>query len=156
MVKIHVLQNTLEILTLLKNLTMIKEYPAKVLLAWAEAIEGNIKIRDWLLKNGYQELAIFTYAIRNLEEPREWLVKNNHPHLMALIEGAEGNIKATEWLKKNGFSALAEVALMGDGNIEAEKWLAKHGHKELIYIGTKINHLKSDIEDRNNDYHFIN
>jgi hypothetical protein len=31
-------------------------YPAKILVAWAEAIGGNVAIREWLLRNGYQEL----------------------------------------------------------------------------------------------------
>jgi hypothetical protein len=33
-------------------------YPAKVLVAWAEAIGGNAAIRDWLLRNGYKELGL--------------------------------------------------------------------------------------------------
>ena len=43
-------------------MVMRTEYPAKVLLAWGEAIMGHAQLRDWLIKNGYPELGIFTFA----------------------------------------------------------------------------------------------
>ena len=39
------------------------QYPAKVLLAWGEAISGNREIRDWLMQNGYPELALTCHAL---------------------------------------------------------------------------------------------
>ena len=69
-------------------------YPPKILLAWAEAIKGNKEIRDWLIKNGYPELGLFTFALRNKRDAREWLVTNKFHHLMALISGVEGDEEA--------------------------------------------------------------
>ena len=40
-------------------------YPPKILVAWGEAISGNSKILDWLMKNGYPELGIFCHALKN-------------------------------------------------------------------------------------------
>ena len=48
-------------------------YPPKVLLAWKEAISGNIEIRDWLTKNGYKELGVFCFALINDENAKKWL-----------------------------------------------------------------------------------
>ncbi|MCB0767680.1 MAG: hypothetical protein KDB95_10785, partial [Flavobacteriales bacterium] len=90
---------------------MRTNYPAKVLLAWGEAISGHAELRDWLMKNGYPELGLFTFALRNKPEAREWLMKNGHPHLMAIITGIEGDTKALEWLERNGMSVLKHVAL---------------------------------------------
>ena len=57
------------------------EYPAKVLLAWGEAISGHVGLRDWLMKNGYPELGIFTFALRNKKEARQWLMAVSYTQL---------------------------------------------------------------------------
>ena len=69
----------------------MKQYPTKIIVAWAEAISGNKTIRDWLTSNGYEELAAFTYALNLQDDARKWLMDNGHPELMALINGAEGD-----------------------------------------------------------------
>lgn len=132
---------------------MRTEYPAKVLVAWGEAIAGHTGLRDWLSKNGYPELGIFTFALRNKPDARAWLMKNGHPHLMAVITGIEGDKKALHWLEENGFNVLKQVALTGDGDEGAFQWLVRHGHKELAVIGHKMFLVKSELEDDNRDPH---
>ncbi|MFN3341378.1 MAG: hypothetical protein ACK40M_01700 [Flavobacteriales bacterium] len=132
------------------------EYPAKVLLAWAEAISGNPKIRDWLMANGYRELGVFTFALRNKEDARKWLMENGFPHLMALINGVEGNKQALEWLRRFNFTVLEYMALAGDGEEDAYEWLRKNGHSELFIVAKRIQIVKDDIEADNNDPHKIN
>ena len=44
------------------------QYPAKILVAWAEAIGGNKKIRDWLIANDYKELGLFVFALYVIRE----------------------------------------------------------------------------------------
>lgn len=132
---------------------MRTEYPAKVLLAWGEAIAGHTGLRDWLTTNGYPELGIFTYALRNREEARKWLMEHGHPHLMAVITGIEGDKRALEWLDRNGMHVLKQVALTGDGNEDAFQWLMDNGHKELAIIGHKMHKVKRQIDEDNSDYH---
>ena len=131
------------------------EYPAKILLAWSEAISGNVKIRDWLMKNGYPELALFVFALHHKADAREWLLKNKHPHLLALIEAAEGRALAMEWLRKNKLDVLEQMALCADDNDEALAWLIDHKFKEMALIAMKIREVKDDIEADNNDPHKI-
>jgi hypothetical protein len=133
--------------------TMRLEYPAKVLLAWGEAISGNREIRDWLIRNGYPELGIFTFALRNQREAREWLMKNGHPHLMAVITGIEGDERALEWLGQNGMHVLEQLARTGDGDDEAFAWLVRQGHRELAVIGRKMHKVKSDLDEEYGDPH---
>ncbi|MBK7945117.1 MAG: hypothetical protein IPJ85_07365 [Flavobacteriales bacterium] len=58
-------------------------------------------MRDWLTTNGYPELGIFTFALRNKADARKWLMENGHPHLMAVINGIEGKagpgLARTQW-----------------------------------------------------------
>ena len=76
---------------------MKMEYPAKVLLVWGEAISGHVGLRDWLMKNGYPELGIFTFALRNKKEARQWLMDNGQPHLLAVITGGCWRMGTGSW-----------------------------------------------------------
>lgn len=132
------------------------EYPAKIIVAWGEAISGNKKIREWLTQNGYPELGIFVYALNNQDDAREWLMANNHQHLMALIRGAEGDINANLWLRKFGFDILDKVALAADNNDESLHALINSGHSDFATLAFKMRIVKNQIEKDNNDVHNIN
>lgn len=130
-------------------------YPDKILVAWGEAISGNAKIRDWLTQNGFPELGVFCFALRNKNDARAWLMKNGHPHLFALINGVEGNKNALMWLKVHKFDLLLKMALAGDGDEEAFEWLVQNNYKILALIAKKIEFIKDQIEENNNDPHRI-
>jgi hypothetical protein len=132
---------------------MRTEYPAKVLLAWSEAIAGHPGLRDWLMKNGYPELGIFTFALRLQTEARQWLMDHGHPHLMALIRGIEGDKQALDWLDRNGMAVLKDVALAGDGEQEALERLLKQGHRELAKAAHRMQVVKRGIDEDHADFH---
>lgn len=129
-------------------------YPQKILVAWAEAIGGNSEIRDWLIKNGYPELGLFTFALRNMDDARLWLMENGFPHLLALLNGIEGNIQALQWLENNGYKMLSIIALAADGKEEPKNWLLKND-KILAMLALKMEFVKDEIEQDNNDVHRI-
>ncbi|HBP45749.1 MAG TPA: hypothetical protein DD635_07580 [Flavobacteriales bacterium] len=131
------------------------QYQAKVLLAFGEAISGNREIRDWLMQNGFPELALTCHAIQLDESARSWLMSNQHPHLMAMVSGAEGNSQAVRWLQKFGFNYLKDVALGADNDDEAIKRLIKAQQREWAGIALKIRSVKNQIERDNNDIHKI-
>ncbi len=132
---------------------MRTDYPAKVLLAWAEAIGGHPGLRDWLMKNGYPELGVFTFALRLKREARDWLMQNGHPHLMAVITGIEGDKKALAWLDHHGMNLLKQVALAGDGNEGSVRWLIDNGHKELARAALNMYRVKKSIDEDHSDPH---
>ncbi|MEO8734766.1 MAG: hypothetical protein ABI373_10590 [Flavobacteriales bacterium] len=131
---------------------MRSEYPAKILLAWGEAISGDPRIRDWLIKNGYPELGISVFALHLKADARKWLMENGHPHLMAVIRGIEGDEKALQWLEAHDMLVLRKVAECG-GDEEALQWLLNKGHRELAMLGLKMWSIKMQIEDDHNDPH---
>ena len=130
-------------------------YPEKVLLAWGEAISGNVEIRDWLMANNYRELGLFCFALRNQPEAREWLMRNGHPHLMAVVRGAEGEKRALGWLASHSFTALRLVALGADNDDDAVAELMKTGDRLMAGLALKIRSVKNGIEQDNNDVHRI-
>ena len=131
------------------------DYDAKILLAWGEPINGNAKIIQWLMKNGFPELGLFHYALRNETRSRDWLLENGHPHLMALISGIEGDKKALTWLNTNGFHLLHQMALIGDGDKDAYAELQGEQTKVFAMLAKKMEFIKDEIERDNNDFHKI-
>lgn len=130
-------------------------YDVKILLAWGESISGNKKIIEWLMKNGYSELGLFHFALRNEDRSRQWLLDNKFPHLMALINGIEGNKKALEWLKVHGFETLFKMALIGDGHEDVYEELQQSELKLFAILAKKMQIVKDEIEEQNNDIHRI-
>ena len=132
---------------------MRTDYPAKVLLAWTEAISGHAGLRDWLMANGYPELGIFTFALPLQPKARKWLLDHGHPHLMALIAGIEGDQGALDWLERNGLHILKDMALAGDGEKEALDRLIGAGHRELAMAAIRMHTVKTGIDDDHGDLH---
>ena len=131
------------------------EYPSKVLIAWREAIGGNVEFRDFLIRSPYKELGIFCFAILNYKKSRRWLLDNNYGHLLATIEGIEGKDSALVFLKKNGFDLLFHFARSADSWKDSQIWLQKRD-KLLYAISLKIEYVKDEIELRNQDPHKLN
>ena len=131
------------------------EYPSKVLVAWREAIGGNVEFRDFLIRSQYKELGIFCFAILNDKKSRKWLLDNNFGHLLATIEGIEGKDSALVFLKKNGFDLLFHFARSADSWKDSQIWLQKKD-KLLYAISLKIEYVKDEIELRNQDPHKLN
>lgn len=131
----------------------LEKYDAKILLAWGESIDGNEKITEWFMKNGYTELGLFHFALRNEPRSREWLMKNGHPHLMALINGIESRKDALTWLKSNGYDILHEMALAADNDDLAFKNLLRPETKAYALLAKKMGFIKNAIEENNRDIH---
>jgi hypothetical protein len=130
-------------------------YPIKIWVAWGEAISGNNDIRDWLVKNGYQELGMFCFALRNEVSAQQWLMKNRCPHLLALIKGMEGDKNALDWLLRFGYEVLFHIAHASQGNVDSKQWLIRTD-KVYATLAMKMERVKDDIEFSNNDIHTIN
>jgi hypothetical protein len=108
-----------------------------------------------LISNGYPELGLFTFALRNQDQARKWLLDNGFPHLMALINGAEGNKGAILWLEKYKLDIMARMARATDNDDEAMAWLQRHPQPEWFIIAQKMRTVKNSIEFDNNDVHKI-
>ena len=131
------------------------KYPIKIIIAWGEAISGNNGIRDWLIENGYPELGLFSFALRNQDSAREWLMSNKFPQFLALINAAEGNVEAQKWLRTHKYDLLLLIALAADNDDKALESLQRMDEKEWAIIAHKIRVVKNKIERDNNDIHKI-
>lgn len=129
------------------------DYPAKIIVAWSKAIEGNDEIMLWLKENGYKELFMATYAIYLKEEARSWLQDNGFAHLLAMINAAEGNESAQNWLLVHDFEILYHIAMAVEGEQASLEWLGKNAPLDIYMLSKTIKTVKDKIEENHNDVH---
>lgn len=130
-------------------------YNSKIVLAWAEATDGNKEIREWLMVNGFPELGLFVFALHHKREARQWLMENQFPHLMATIECTEGKQEACQWLSKFDYGILEKVARAADNQEEALNWLLQNDCADFARLALRIRKVKNEIQSRHDDMHFI-
>jgi hypothetical protein len=129
------------------------DYPAKIIVAWSKAIEGNDEIMLWLKENGYKELFMATYAIYLREEARNWLQENGYAHLLAMINAAEGNESAQKWLIVHDFEVLYHIAMAIEEEQSSFEWLGKNAPADIFILTKTIKAVKDKIEENHNDVH---
>ena len=129
------------------------DYPPKIIIAWAKAIEGNDDLMFWLKENDYEELTMATFAIYLKDEARNWLQDNGYAHLLAMINAAEGNESAQKWLLVHGFDVLYHVAMAVENENSSWEWLGKNAPVDLFLLAKSIKKIKDKIEENHNDIH---
>ncbi|MFK7785422.1 MAG: hypothetical protein AB8B56_09915 [Crocinitomicaceae bacterium] len=129
------------------------DYPAKIIVAWSKAIQGNDDIMLWLKENGYEELFMATYAIYLKEEARNWLQENGYAHLLAMINAAEGNESAQKWLLVHNFEVLYHIAMSVEGEQLSFEWIGRNAPPDIFLLTKSIKTVKDKIEENHNDIH---
>ena len=129
------------------------QYEAKIVLAWAKAIEGDQLIQLGLKEMGYPELFHATEAIYLRQNSRDWLIENGFAHLMAMINAAEGLVPAQKWLLENKFDLLYHIGRAVDHEEDSWTWLAKNASPDLFILAKSIQFIKDKIEENHNDIH---
>lgn len=129
------------------------DYHPKIILAWAKAIDGNDDLVLWLKNNGFEELAMATYAIYLRQEARIWLQSNGYAHILAFINAAEGNESAQKWLLTHDFEVLYHMSLAIEDEQESWSWLGVNVTPDLFLLTQTIKKVKDKIEENHNDVH---
>ena len=129
------------------------DYPAKIIVAWSKAIEGNDDIMFWLKENGYPELTMATFAIYLKDEARNWLQENGYAHLLAMINAAEGNESAQQWLLVHDFKVLYHIAMAVEEEQDSWEWLGASAPADIFILTKSIKKIKDQIEENHNDIH---
>ena len=125
-----------------KKIINLREYPPKIILAWAKGADNNSEFLDYLYNNGYKELVMTIHSYYHKKEAKEWLMDNGFPHFLALVNASEGNEDALNWLKKNEFILFYNMALAIDGDNTGFEWLKSNSTKEFYYLTLNLKTLK--------------
>jgi hypothetical protein len=128
----------------------LETYPTKILLAFTEAVGGNEDLFEWLLKNGYSELALLSKSLRGGETSNQILIQKKFPQFAAFDAAIHGDVKAIIWLKKNKFVFLIRLADASRGTEIAIQWFKKQDLKIFVLLAAKI---KSYVDNQVYDVH---
>ncbi len=131
------------------------EYPPKILLAFGETFtETDGAFHQWLLQNGYPELAALSSAIRGSHEAADWLLKNKFPHFAALDGAIDKQPKAYAWLRKYRFDFLVIFADAVNQRSEAEQWLRSNNLPLFLRLAAKIREFRNNQTFNYHKLHF--
>ena len=128
----------------------LETYPTKILLAFTEAVGGNEDLFEWLLKNGYHELALLSKSLRGGEASNQILIQKKFPQFAAFDAAIHGDLKAIIWLKKHKFVFLIRLADAARGTEIALNWFEKRNLKIFVMLAKKI---KSYVDNQVYDVH---
>ena len=117
------------------------EYDVKILLAFGKALDGYKEYFEWLLNNGYPELAALSNAIRGDEGAVQWLLKSNYPQYGVLSNAMDNETKAVQWLIDFKDEFLLQFAQASRGNEDSIEWLRRKQLNIFIMLAEKINKI---------------
>ncbi|MFO7721738.1 MAG: hypothetical protein R6V49_00800 [Bacteroidales bacterium] len=126
-------------------------YDPKILIALGEAIDRNFKIHQWLLQNGYPELAALASSLQADVDAFKWLMSNGYNHFAAFSNAIDEDNQAYQWLVQYKFRILVLLVDAAYLRPEALKILKDEGLVIFIRLAFKIRKLK---EDQHRDYDF--
>lgn len=129
----------------------LHQYEPKILIAFTEAVGLNHKIHQWLLENGFPELAALASSIQCDIDAFNWLLKNGYPHFAAFSNAIDEDKAAYQWLVDHEFTLLAIITDAAYLNPEALGYLRTHRLEIFTRMALEIRKLK---ESQHKDYDF--
>jgi hypothetical protein len=126
-------------------------YDPKIVLALGEAINRNFEIHQWLLQNGYPELAALASSLQADVQAFQWLLKNGYPQFAAFSNAIDEDTGAYEWLAKNNFRLLAILVDAAYLKPEALRFLKEQKLEIFLRLALKIRKMK---EEQHREYDF--
>lgn len=127
------------------------DYPIKILMAFALTFdEKGTEFRQWLMDNGYPELAALSDAVKGSKSALKWLMDNKLYHFAAFDSAIDGKEKAKQWLLKFHFDILALTAAAVNKDADAIRILMERDLRIYIIIAEKI---RQSLENNKFDYH---
>ena len=119
----------------------LTDYDTRVLLAFHESLKGDKKFTDFLLQNGFAELAALSGAINSDTDALNWLFENGYPEFGVLSNAIDNEEKAIEWLDKYQCTFLSTFAAACRKDDAAIKWFAEQDLKLFILIIKTIHQI---------------
>jgi hypothetical protein len=115
------------------------QYPDLPLKKLAEASYDDDEALQWLLKNGYPELAALKEAVI-CDEPDAlaWLVRFNKNKLVTFVAAVKGNFDAVKQLLSAKEPLLAATANAVQGDENAYQWLIDKGFRGWAELSQAI------------------
>lgn len=116
----------------------MEKYPLKILLALTESIKGSRKFFEFLLHNGFPELAAFSNAVRGDVGAMKWLFQNNYAWLAILSNAIDGEDKARVWIARACHPVNINFALACRDDVTALRWLKERDLQVFLNMAHEV------------------
>ncbi len=116
------------------ELHSLLDYEPKIIIAWGESLKGKRKFTDFLMTNGFPELAALSNAINSDLEALKWLMANGYPEFAILSDAIDDEDLAIEWLKRYHCDFLSTFAAACRKDDAAIKWFVDNKLDVFILI----------------------
>ena len=93
---------------------------------------------DWLMRNGYPELAAFSNAIRGDVEAMKWLCKYGYNWLAIMSNAIDGDDRARVWIGKNTHICNLMFAMACREDLDAIKWLRDREQTIFLLMAKEV------------------
>ncbi len=124
----------------------MERYDVKILLMLLKAIQGYKDYFEWLLKNGYPELAAFSGAIRGDRDALRWLFDNKCEWLGIIVNAIDGKEEARQWLAKGMHPVNLMFAMACIHEETAIRWLRERDLQVFLLLADEV-YVVSDLLD---------
>jgi len=118
----------------LSALHSLTDYEPKVLLALNESLKGDRKFTDFLMQNGFPELAALSAAIHSNTEALDWLFKNGYPEFAILSNAIDNEANAIQWLLKYKCTFLVLFAAACRKEDKAIRWFVDNNLDVFVFL----------------------
>ena len=99
---------------------------------------GGEEFFDWLLNNGYPELAAFSNAIRGDVEAMKWLCQHNLNWLAILSNAIDGDDRARVWIGKHCNICNLMFAMACREDVDAIRWLLDRKYNIFLMMAKEV------------------
>ena len=133
----------------------LTDYEPKILLAFGESLKRQTKFADFLLHNGFPELAALSAAIHSDTDALHWLLNNGYPEFAVLSNAIYNEPVAIEWLKRYHCDFLSTFAAACRKDDAAIKWFADNDLRIFILLIRTIHDMLLHQSWDSSDIHKI-
>lgn len=108
------------------ELHCLTDYDTKVLIAFNLSLNGEKKFTNFLMENGFPELAALSAAIHSDTDALQWLLDHGWPEFAILSNAIDNEEHAIAWLDKYNCLFLSTFAAACRKDEEAIRWFAEN------------------------------
>ena len=119
-------------------MTSLTHYDIKILLALVKSLHGEKRFFNFLLKNGYPELAAWSNAVRGDEDALHWLFNNGFDILGVLSNAIDNEKRAVQWVLQSKDPFLIHFSAACRQEKSGSRWLKDNNLDVFVIMADEI------------------
>lgn len=119
----------------------LEHYDVRILLALLKSLQGHRDFFQWLMNNGYPEIAAFSNAICGDKDAMKFLFRTHYEWLAILSNAIDGEDQARVWIGKACKPVNLMFAMACQQEPRAVKWLQVRRLDIFLVLAQEIHEI---------------